>query len=92
MRTSPLAVNGSTIRALREAHGWDIKTFAEAVEASDSFMSRIECGYRQPNAKLRLAIAKQLGVPLGAITKNPLPDVVAAKLADVEVYRNGRGA
>lgn len=82
MRLSPLAVNGPLIRALREARGWDLNAFAALVEASPSFMSRVENGHRQPNLALRFRIAKTLGVKLAAITKEPVPAQVAEILDD----------
>lgn len=68
MKAAPaITVNGAYIRALRDAHGYTVNTFAEAVRTSASNLSRIESAGRQPAPDLRLRIATKLRVPLVAL-------------------------
>jgi transcriptional regulator with XRE-family HTH domain len=72
MRTrTGITVNGFAVRALRDALGYDIPTFAKAVGVSVPFMSRIERNLRQPSPMVRARMVEVLGVPLNAITMHP---------------------
>lgn len=72
MRTrTGITVNGHAVRALRDALGYDIPTFAKAVGVSVPFMSRIERNKRQPSPMVRARMVAVLGVPLNAITMHP---------------------
>lgn len=67
VKAPAIAVNGAYVRALRDAHGYTVNTFAEAVRTSASNMSRIESGRRQPAPDLRLRMAANLRIPLVAL-------------------------
>lgn len=75
---SALQINGSAVKALREAHGWRSSKFATACEISHGYLSNIESGRRSvvgPDVLRR--IADVLGVPLAAITSHRSIDEVA---------------
>lgn len=66
MRTR--AINGVAIRVIREALGLRNGDLARRANISPAFLSRIEQGARKPSAKVAVALAEGLGVPLEAIT------------------------
>lgn len=66
---TPEAVRtGATIKALREAYGWQCGKFAVAIGLTHGHLSNIESGRKAAtHEKLRL-IADTLKVPLAALT------------------------
>jgi transcriptional regulator with XRE-family HTH domain len=74
MRQQRITVNGGAIRALRDALGWNLVQFSEAVGVHNSYMSRVENGLRQPSFEVRRRIAATLGVPVGVITREVIPE------------------
>lgn len=59
---------GATIRALREAYGWQLGKFAVVVDMSHGHLANIEAGRKVPTAEKTRLIAEKLGVPLAALT------------------------
>jgi transcriptional regulator with XRE-family HTH domain len=62
------AINGATVRALRDALGMRQDDMAAQLEISGSYLANIEAGRKQPRATVQRRIADLLGVPLVAIT------------------------
>lgn len=69
---SKRALNGATVRALREALGISQAHFARDVIVSQGYLCNVEKGRRQPDPAVNRRLADRLGVPLDAITY-PLP-------------------
>lgn len=63
-----LRTNGAAIRALRQAYGWKVVKFAQAIGVSRSYMSNLEAGRRQASPEVLRKISETLNVPLAAIT------------------------
>ncbi|MCF8609997.1 helix-turn-helix domain-containing protein [Gordonia sp. HY285] len=59
---------GAVITSLREAYGWRLGKFAEAIETTHSHLSNIEAGRKRCTPEMARRIADTLGVPLAAIT------------------------
>lgn len=68
MTTSHRKLNGSAVRALREALGIKHGHFARDTEVSTGYLSNIEAGRKQPDPAVARRFATRLGVPLDAIT------------------------
>ena len=77
-----LRILGEAVKALREARGYSVVGFAEAVGISRSYMANIEQLRKQPSYQVLFAIARELAVPVTAITVNL--DTIAAEMAIVE--------
>lgn len=66
---TPEAVRiGATIKALREAYGWQSGKFAVAIGLTHGHLSNMEAGRKPPTRERVRVIADTLGVPLAAIT------------------------
>lgn len=66
---TPEAVRtGATVRALREAYGWQLSKFAVAIEMSHGHLANIEAGRKIATPEKLRKIADILGVPLAALT------------------------
>ncbi|GAA2485144.1 hypothetical protein GCM10010406_21750 [Streptomyces thermolineatus] len=61
--------NGAAIRAIREARGISLRTFARLVQRDPSYCSRVEAGTRGAGDQTLHRFAKALAVPIEAITK-----------------------
>jgi XRE family transcriptional regulator, regulator of sulfur utilization len=61
-------VNGDALRAIRKLLGIEQEDLARRCGITQSALSRIEGGNRNPSPKVLRALADQLGVPLAAIT------------------------
>lgn len=72
MRQSLFTVNGTTVRALREAMGYKLGKLAADARISEPFLCRIERGTRQPSTEVRRRIADALGVPVAAIVRQAI--------------------
>lgn len=59
---------GATIKALREAYGWQVGKFAIAVGMTHGHLSNIEAGRKRATPEKLRKIADVLGVPLAALT------------------------
>lgn len=59
---------GATIKALREAYGWQVSKFAIAVGMTHGHLSNIEAGRKRATPEKLRKIADVLGVPLAALT------------------------
>ena|SRR5665213_2692424 len=62
---------GKTIRKLRKAAGMDQKQFASALELSNSLISLIETGQREPSLSQLKKISRVLGVPVSILVFDP---------------------
>ncbi len=63
-----LAANGDAIRTIRQLKGWSVRNFARTVPMSESHLSNVENGRRDLSPEKLLAVARALGVSIGAIT------------------------
>lgn len=68
---------GATIRALREAYGWQLGKFAVACHMSHGHLANIEAGRKTATPEKLRKIADILGVPLAALTTEFEVDEVA---------------
>lgn len=60
--------HGPAIRAIREATGVSISAFAPRVDCTQGYMSNVELGHKQPTVEFLSRVARQLGVPLDAVS------------------------
>ena len=60
---------GSTVRRLRESHGWSQEEFADRAKLDRSYMSGIERGVRNVSVLTLHKVAKALGVPLSRLVQ-----------------------
>lgn len=68
-----MQTNGSAIRAIREAKGWNLSKFAAAVGVSHGYMSKIEASKQSAGPAIARRIADTLEVPLAAVTGSARP-------------------
>lgn len=61
-------VNGSSVRAIREALGIKHGEFAVQCLITPGYLTHIEKGAKQPAPDVAKRIADRLGVPLDAVT------------------------
>lgn len=59
---------GPAVRAIRTAQGVPASVFGPRAGISDSYLVNIEAGRKQPTAHVLEAIARELNVPLDAIS------------------------
>ncbi|MEU9806266.1 helix-turn-helix transcriptional regulator [Mycobacterium sp. NPDC050853] len=69
---------GATIKALREAYGWQVGKFAIAIGTTHPHLSNIESGRRRCTPVMARKVAQVLGVPLAAITSSYTPEEIGA--------------
>lgn len=69
-------VNGPSVRAIREALGIRLSDLATRSSVSVGYLSNIEAGRKQPADAVAVAIARELGVTVDAITY-PVAEPVA---------------
>lgn len=74
MARRALTINGGTVREHRERLGLDQPQFARCCGISQSFLSRIESGQRNPSPRLMTVIAHHLKVRLDDITTAAEPE------------------
>jgi XRE family transcriptional regulator, regulator of sulfur utilization len=60
--------HGAAIRAIREATGVSISAFAPRVDCTQGYMSNVELGHKKPTVEFMAQVARELGVPLDAIS------------------------
>lgn len=61
--------NGAAIRALREAvTGMSVSAFAPRVGVTQGYLSNVELGHKQPTNEFLARVARELGVPINAIS------------------------
>lgn len=60
--------HGPAARAIREATGVSISAFAPRVDVTQGYMSNVELGHKQPTVEFMARVARELGVPLDAIS------------------------
>lgn len=65
-----MQANGPAIRAIRKAHLLGIRGFADSVEVSRAYLSRLERGHRGATDATLERIAEALNVPVEAITRD----------------------
>jgi transcriptional regulator with XRE-family HTH domain len=68
---------GATVKALREAYGWQLGKFAVAVGTTHPHLSNIEAGRKRLTPAMARKVADTLGIPLAAITTARAVDEVA---------------
>lgn len=75
-----LRILGEAVRAIREARGLLLVDLADSVGINKSYLSKIENQRAQPSPAVLMAIARELAVPVTAITCNldKLADDMAA--------------
>jgi transcriptional regulator with XRE-family HTH domain len=64
-----VTVNGAAIKALREAHGWTLRTLARRAQISHTYLAQIEANERRPSREVIDQLAQALAAPAEAITR-----------------------
>ncbi len=62
---------GNRLLAIRESRGWTLDALAERSGLSKAYLSRLECGNRQPSITALCAVAKALGVSIASLFEHP---------------------
>ena len=62
-------IDGKKIRLLREQQGWGVTEFANKVGVSQTLVSLIEIGARNPSVPIFALIANQLGTTMDDLMK-----------------------
>lgn len=65
---SKRVAHGPAIRALRELTGQSVSAFAPRVGVTQGYMSNVELGHKQPTTEFLARVARELAVPLAAIS------------------------
>ena len=65
---SKRVAHGAAIRAIRETVGISISAFAPRVDVTQGYMSNVELGHKQPTVEFMSRVARELGVPLDAVS------------------------
>lgn len=60
--------HGLAIRAIRELQGVSISAFAPRVDCTQGYMSNVELGHKRPTIEFLARVARELDVPLDAIS------------------------
>lgn len=61
--------NGAAIRALREAiTGLSVSAFCVRLGCTQGYLSNVELGHKQPTTEFLTRVARELGVPLEAVS------------------------
>lgn len=63
-----MASNGTAIRVIRRALGWQARKLAKAAGISAPYLCNIEAGRRQASPEVLRRLAAALGVPMAALT------------------------
>ena len=58
------------LRELRDAKGWTQQRFADASGVSQTFISELETGKKQPTVSVAIKLARALGVQLGELLRD----------------------
>lgn len=59
---------GPAIRAIRERSGLSVSAFAPKVGVTQGYMSNVELGHKTPTVEFLSRVARELGVPLDAVS------------------------
>ena len=81
---SPRDLNGTAVKALREAFGISQGDLAERCGIASSYLCNLERGRRQPSPMVARRIAGALGVPLDAVTRATVTRAACDCLAEQE--------
>jgi transcriptional regulator with XRE-family HTH domain len=65
---SKRVAHGPAIRAIRELLGISVSAFAPRVDCTQGYMSNVELGHKQPTIEFLARVARELGVPIDAIS------------------------
>lgn len=65
---SKRVAHGAAIRAIRESSGVSISAFAPRVDVTQGYMSNVELGHKQPTTEFLARVARELAVPLDAVS------------------------
>lgn len=60
--------HGAAIRAIRELQGVSVSAFAPRVDCTQGYMSNVELGHKKPTIEFLARVARELAVPLDAIS------------------------
>lgn len=60
--------HGPAIRAIREMNGLSVSAFAPRVGVTQGYMSNVELGHKQPTTEFLARVARELAVPLAAVS------------------------
>lgn len=60
--------HGPAIRAIRELLGVSVSAFAPRVDCTQGYMSNVELGHKQPTVEFLARVARELGVPIDAVS------------------------
>ncbi|MBW4534210.1 MAG: XRE family transcriptional regulator [Pleurocapsa minor HA4230-MV1] len=88
---SELTKLGQQLRTLRTERGWTLSELSEQADVSEAYLSRLECGERQPSLAVLFNLVRVYGVSLpdlfGSTSENSKP--VAPKASTGVVIRAG---
>lgn len=65
---SKRVAHGPAIRAIRELLGISVSAFAPRVDCTQGYMSNVELGHKKPTVEFLARVARELGVPIDAIS------------------------
>ena len=65
---SKRVAHGAAVRAIREMSGISISAFAPRVGVTQGYMSNVELGHKQPTVEFMSRVARELAVPLDAVS------------------------
>lgn len=65
---SKRVAHGPAIRAMRELNGLSVSAFAPRVGVTQGYMSNVELGHKQPTTEFLARVARELSVPLAAVS------------------------
>lgn len=65
---SKRVAHGPAIRAIRELLGVSVSAFAPRVDCTQGYMSNVELGHKQPTTEFLSRVARELAVPIDAIS------------------------
>lgn len=77
-------LDARTLRAMREAKGWDQQTLARAAGVDQSVISRLERGIQGDlRASVLIGLARAFQIPVDALLATPYPYEPAALIPEV---------
>jgi len=83
---------GHRLLAIRESRNWTLDELAQRSGVSKAYLSRLECGNRQPSITVLCAVARSLGVSIASLFEHPdehIPCVIVRSGSTAEKGANG---
>jgi transcriptional regulator with XRE-family HTH domain len=89
MLKAKLIALGQRLKTLRSDRHWTLADLATKVEVSDTYLSRLESGERQPSLAVLFNLAKVYGLALPDLFKSTSEDSLAPQSSSSVVIRSG---